>query len=378
MSWSAHHRRRFELVLGAAADVARVERAYDAEVLVSALLGSVYAVAEGDRAPAVADFAADLRLYLARRRTPDAALLRHALAAFVAGGRRPAHGPPWTAWVGTARPTGTYADADEYGDQTSYVATFAYPDELAGGPEHAVVALVDHNLGFARDLVVAAPAAAVLSALDASPVEPAVLRAEVERAVAATDQLARVPGQESLVTDRALALSRLRLLPDAPPVAPEPMTGPQRAALLERFRLAPESQRLRGGSTAVFCLRLIFEYAESRPDRDPLRWSPTAVDLFLLDWVPRRAVLDADDVAALPTVLSAWVRWAGRVSGRTPRAVATTVAAIAGMRERFAERAGERGPAAQAMAELLADGVDPADEAAVAEWLAAYNARTDS
>src|SRR6266542_913550 len=151
MSWSAHHRRRFELVLGAAADVARVERAYDAEVLVSALLGSVYAVAEGDRAPAVADFAADLRLYLARRRTPDAALLRHALAAFVAGGRRPAHGPPWTAWVGTARPTGTYADADEYGDQTSYVATFAYPDELAGGPEHAVVALVDHNLGFARD-----------------------------------------------------------------------------------------------------------------------------------------------------------------------------------------------------------------------------------
>jgi len=188
---------------------------------------------------------------------------------------------------------------------------------------------------------VTAPAAAALSTLDVVPVEPGLLRAEVERGVTATDRLARVPDQESLVTDRALALARLRLLPVAPAKDPAPLTGAERAAMLERFRLAPESQRLHGGSTAVFCLALILEYADDRPDRDPLRWSPAAVDLFLLDWVPRRAVLDADDIATLPTVLSAWVRWAGRVSGRTPRAVAVTVAAIARQRGQLAERARE-------------------------------------
>jgi hypothetical protein len=371
----------FDLVLRAAADLSRVDRAYDAEVLVSALLGSVYAIAGGDRGAAVDDFVAGLRRHLAPRRTPDATLLRAALGSLARspGRRRPAsRTAPWVACLGTAQPTGAYASVDEYGDQTSYVATFEYPDHAAGGPEHAVVALVDHNLGYVCDLVVTAPAAEVLSTLDPAPVEPAVLRAEVERHLAATDRLPRLPTEESLVTDRALALSRLRLLPHRPDGAPEPMSGPQRAALLERFRVAPESQRLRGGATAVFCLELIFEYAESRPDRDPLRWSPVAVDLFLLDWVPRRALLDADDIGTLPTVLSAWVRWAGRVSGQSPKAVAATVAAIAGMRGQFAAAvaADRRGPAAQAVAQLLAEGVDPADETAVAEWLAVYNART--
>jgi hypothetical protein len=373
---SATH--RFELALRAAGDLARVERAYDAELLVSALLGSMYAVAEPDRWAAVLEFAAGLRRYLSRRRhSPEAVLLRHALAGFVPGARRAADGPQWTASVGRARPTGAYARVDEYGDQTSYLATFGYPDRSAGGPEHAVVALVDHNLGYVRDLVVTA----AVSVDGYTPVRPAVLRAEVERHLAATDRLERPPGEDSFVIDRALAGARLRLLPSPPAAAasPQPLTGPQRAVLLEDFRVAPESQRLRSGASAVFCLELIFEYAESRPDRDPLRWSPAAVDLFLLDWVPRKALLDAEDITALPAVLSAWVRWAGRISGRSPRAVATTVAAIAGMRERFTEAAADpsrRSPAAQAVAQLLAEGVDPADEAAVAEWLATYHANS--
>jgi hypothetical protein len=367
---------RFDLVLQAAGDLARVERAYDAELLVSALLGSVYAVAEPDRWAAVTAFAADLRRHLSRQRSPEAALLRHALAGFVPGARRAADGPQWTASVGRARPAGAYARVDEYGDQTSYLATFGYPDQSAGGPQHAVVALVDHNLGYVQDLVVTA----AVSVDGYVPVRPALLRAEVERHLAATDRLEQPPGEDSFVTDRALAGMRLRLLPSlaaAPAASPQPLTGPQRAVLLEDFRVAPESQRLRGGASAVFCLELIFEYAESRPDRDPLRWSPAAVDLFLLDWVPRKALLDNEDIGALPAVLSAWVRWAGRVSGRSPRAVAATVAAIAGMRQRFAEAAADtsrRSPAAQAVAQLLAEGVDPADEAAVAEWLATYNA----
>jgi hypothetical protein len=145
--------------------------------------------------------------------------------------------------------------------------------------------------------------------------------------------------------------------------------------LVAAFAAAPEAARLPAGPTLRFCLDLVLAYAG---DRDPLRWSPAAVDLFLLDWVPRRAILDAQDVGRLPVVLSAWVRWAGRVSGLSPRAVAQTVATIARLRPEFVDRVAsgdQRSPETQAVAELLADGVDIDDEEAVAAWIAEYNSR---
>ena len=53
---------------------------------------------------------------------------------------------------------GCYAYGDVYGDQTSYLVTFAYEDTDDGGPEHAVVALVDHNIGITKDVFVGASA----------------------------------------------------------------------------------------------------------------------------------------------------------------------------------------------------------------------------
>ena len=50
-----------------------------------------------------------------------------------------------------------------YGDQTSYLATFAYDDAELGGPEHAVVALVDHNIGIVKDIFVGGPAERILA-----------------------------------------------------------------------------------------------------------------------------------------------------------------------------------------------------------------------
>jgi hypothetical protein len=409
---------RFDLVLRAAADLAGVDCAYHAELLVSTLLGSVYAVAEQDRVNAVADFAEGLHRYLAGRRQPEeAVLLRAVLPMFgrqqaseqpnpgaqpKPGAQRKAAGRPearsdaplWTGLVGAVHLTGAYANADEYGDQTSYVATFGYDDESAGGPEHAVVALVDHNLGFVRDLVVttrwdAAGAGSLV------PVEPTRLREEVEQYLAATDGLQVLPRDDSFAADRALAGARLRVLPEpgsgsenqAEGQAEGSDGGPDEGSeeggdvdLLAEFRKAPEARRLGRipRHELSFCLDLILEYAASRPDRDPLRWSPAAVDLFLLDWVPRRAVLDADDITALPSVLSAWTRWSGRVQGLSPKAVAGTVVAIAGFRDEFAERAGSgthRSEATQAVAQLLAEGVDLSDEAAVAAWIEDYNTR---
>ncbi len=159
-----------EAVLHAARDVAKLDCALDAEMLGTALLGSVYSVAETDRATAVRDFVADFLSATTRRRTAAATTIREVFAALVpdahgaAQVRRGAQAPSWAAQLGRVRPTGCYAYGDVYGDQTSYLVTFAYEDSSDGGPEHAVVALVDHNIGITKDVFVGASAARILRA----------------------------------------------------------------------------------------------------------------------------------------------------------------------------------------------------------------------
>ena len=158
----------YDAVLHAARDVAKLDCALDAEMLGTALLGSVYSVAATDRATAVRDFVGRVPhrhhppTYRVRDHDPRG--LRGPGAG--RGGRgRGAPGPQapaWTAQLGRVRPTGCYAYGDVYGDQTSYLVTFAYDDTEQGGPEHAVVALVDHNIGITKDVFVGSPAERIL------------------------------------------------------------------------------------------------------------------------------------------------------------------------------------------------------------------------
>ncbi|MBT8228035.1 MAG: hypothetical protein HKP61_00150, partial [Dactylosporangium sp.] len=309
--------------------------------------------------------------------------------------------PPWLAELGTARPTGTYAYGDVYGDQVNYLATFACPEETLGGPDHVISILIDRNLDMVKDLFIATPAAVVIERLRDSAAEdettffaerpPESMLAALPPYLASTDASSELPGSESFGTDRAIVLARLRLLaaidvpeagPESPPEA-EPTTLPD-PEYLAAFRQSPEADRLVGApgdaAALTFCLELIGRHAAARHDRDVLRWSPAAVRRFLLDWVPGHAILDAADRALLPSVLDAWVRWAGRVQRLPPRLVAVTITTIAQVRRGFLHRVLSgtlRSPAAEAVARLLADGIDLDDEAAVARWLDAYNAERD-
>jgi hypothetical protein len=154
----------YEAVLHAARDVAKLDCALDAEMLGTALLGSVYSVASSDRASAVRDFVGGFLSSTSRRRSAAATTIRSVFASLVpdASGAADVHAgtqtPAWAAQLGRVRPTGCYAYGDIYGDQTSYLVTFAYEDTAEGGPEHAVVALVDHNIGITKDVFVGGPA----------------------------------------------------------------------------------------------------------------------------------------------------------------------------------------------------------------------------
>ena len=171
-----------------------------------------------------------------------------------------------------------------YGDQTSYLVTFAYEDSADGGPEHAVVALVDHNIGITKDVFVGASAARILDQVREMCADdeltwfreedPGRLRDEVDRHLEITDGLGDLPAEGSLATDRALAAARLALLPAAttPPLA-EPAASRQ-------HRAGPRLPGLaRGGPRSAwtqvtaddelaslhFCLSLILDHAASLP-----------------------------------------------------------------------------------------------------------------
>src|SRR5690606_17217892 len=241
-------------------DVTAVDAAREAEMLGGALLGGVYAVAaaDGDRARAVRDFVGRFLTHTARRRTGAARAIRSVFAALSpdapgAGAVRPGADPPaWSAHLGRVRPAGAWASGGVYGDQTSYLAMFRYDDAELGGGEHAVVALVDHNIGIVKNLFVSESGGRVLDQVRKgaeaddlvwfSEVDPGKLRAEVGYHLEVTDCLTTLPDQGSLATDRALAGARLATLPTTGAAPAPPPADP--AALVEEFLAAPHAAGL--------------------------------------------------------------------------------------------------------------------------------------
>ncbi len=355
-----------ELILSAAQEIDRVPTTLDAELLLSTLLGTAWSRSAPDRA---AGLDAVVEALTERVAGADAGPAGR-IAALLSG-------------PGTARATEGYAYGDRYGDQTGYVVRV----EDDGG-DHALVLFVDHTLGLVRDIVVVAPASAVLDQLPAgtddmswsAPMEPGAVRVATAPYLRATDLADELPDAGSLADSRWLAGRRLAQLPE---VTTEPAPAPDRDELVTAFVASPEARiaGLTRGSDAhreavAYGLGLCVDFAATRGG-DPLRWSPRAVEGFLLDWVHQRAVLDARDLAVLPDVLAAWVSWAGRRIGLPDDAVAATLDRIDALRAEFA-RLGATGekqsPAVRATAQLVAEGVDLADPAAVERWLAGYNA----
>jgi hypothetical protein len=414
------------LVLGAARDLARLDTAFDAELLMSTLLGGVYAGTLPDRGQALEAFTRELDGYLSKAGTGPARFARAvvtALAAPVGEAAEDVHaaddvadGPAWIAALGTARATGGWAFGDRYGDQTTYVVTFGYPDESTGGPEHAVLVLVDHNLGLVKDLVVAAPAGPVIDGIRDSvttdpdemtwlaEIEPAMVRAAAAGYLRATDNAPELPVSSGLQDNRTIVAARLATLPEparraaVPPsdeagaadqadagTAEEPAAADDRATLVTQFLRSPEA-KLSGlsgaagarGEAVGYGLGLIVDFADARGG-DPLRWSPRAVEVFLMDWVHGRAVLDEADARTLPDALGAWVLWAGRLLALPDVAVQATFDEVSTRRAEFVRlcATGERQtPAVKAMRRLIADAVDITDDAAVDAWLRAHESES--
>ncbi len=373
-----------ELVLDAARDIGDMGSALDAELLVSTLIGSIYAAVLPDRGAAIDSFLTVFTEHVGHTEGVPARIVQAVLDAWAGRPAEPVpDAPDWVSALGTAAVTGAYAYGDRYGDQTSYVATFAYAGDDV---EHAIVVLADHNLGIAKEIFVASPAAALLETLRGevvsgademtwfAEIDPATMRTAALAYVHCTDAAEEVPG--TFGEDRAITVARLGLLPVG---TPAPDSAPAED-LIEDFLASPEADLAglteRTGTereSLSYCLGLIVDFATGRGDA--LRWSPAGVETFLGTWVHERALLDADDAALLPDALRAWVAWAGRRLALPAAALGETLSAVRVERAEFlrVHHTGERqSPGARAMMAMLAEGVDLADVAAVEEWLKTY------
>jgi hypothetical protein len=171
--------------------------------------------------------------------------------------------------------------------------------------------------------------------------------AELAEALRATDMLFPKPDDEDFVGLRALAWSRCRAhLPEWPEF--EPMADADRDRLLSDFGPA-------GETVARSLAELFLIYGEGYLVSGPLCWSPETVELFLADWLPRKAVLDAGQVAALPEVLRRWVRFALRRRGVDDEWIGPVVEAVDMFLPEFTEAYDDPaawGPAKQIAGEL--------------------------
>lgn len=313
--------------------------------------------------------------FLIAKRSPDALAVLHGIAAIadepLAGSARQGiarlraagrDDPPFAPHLGTYRFSGAWVSIDEYGDQEMVAIGFV----SEGGRQHTLGCMVDHNFeGLVReamlvpDIEVFRRSWQDLSSMAIVDIDAQGAADRLGQGLRMYDLYLDPPVSDDVDELAILMKARLRLLPE--PREPEWQRGKLGA------RATPSVGR--AGSSTI---------ASTTTDGDPLRWSPIAVELCLVDWFPRKATLDDESIAEVPDALRRFVRYAGRKKGLSPVSIKETLDAIdefepdylAAMRE-----PASFGPAKSLVDQMLSDGVELTDDRAVQAWIEALNAR---
>jgi len=372
----------FAEMLRAARELLAVRSPLDAELLVSEMLGTWWQP-RPRRVAAVRGHGGIEELvgeglieYAAQQATPAALALLSGIAclgtpAQAAKAERAALDliergvarPRWAAHLGAVTSGDCYLNSDAYGDRDEVVCLFSY----AGEEPHALVAVVDYNFGgLLRDGWVTTQVGTLLdrcrqlhggtSGADPQaggsfgPLDPPQARRMLARALKATHDSADPPVSESFPAYHAFIRTRIRTLPPrggdllkaSAPAGPaeraarRPWSADRRAMLVAEFLASDEAEDLSDRRAASHCADHIVAYGCDRDFGRPLRMSPVKADTFLLDWLPRKVMLSPAEQDAIPHVLAAWTRWAGRRTGMGRREIAETLDAVFDSTEKFA------------------------------------------
>lgn len=370
----------FDGMLRHARELLAVRSPLDAELIVSEILGAWWGqrLVEGDVEEVIGEALVD---HAARAGTPAALALltgmaylgtsrqavkaeRAALELMDRGVARPG----WADRVGMVAPEECFASSDVYGDQDSIICTYTY----GGAERHALVVLVDHNhAAMVRDAWVSSRVDKLLDhcrregrenpLMRFEQLDPRDTRAQLQAALAVTDEATDPPVNDTFGSYHAFLRARVRALPPGGRRAAIPSYGKdRRATMAARFLASDEAEELSDRSAAGRCVDRVIEYGCVRDFGRPLRVSPIKCELFLLEWLPRKVLLSAAEQEAMPHVLAAWVRWAGRQTGLPDEGVRATLDAVWDATGKFTDA--YRGPTAFGLEQELVERLLPDGE----------------
>ena len=288
--------------------------------------------------------------------------------------------PPWWRSIGVWRPRAAVLNVDPIDDDG--VTVFV---EFTGrsGP-HTIAVYIDHNLRHVKDMFVGPSIARIRKSLagDAgrdivtSEISLSEAAGRIRSGIALVDKYFDPVVSDDFALNRALVLARCRLLPEASDGDVEfekrvPPSEDEWRQLDQRFLASAHAVDLPRSEAVDDVLSQMHHWSSNDVGGDPLRFSPTMIELFCADYVPRK-VLDPDVIEQVPAVLRAWVRFMAGERGIPRRRLDAALAAVDRWSGAMVESAADPstwGSAKVMMAGMEAAGVDPLDPAAMQAYI---------
>jgi hypothetical protein len=296
--------------------------------------------------------------------------------------------PSWLAGVGDAEITAAAVMREGvFDDGFTMFLEARHPT----GESHAVGVYIDNNLGvMAKDIMLADSIDYVAEVMRRNPaddgelrleqINPAVAGAEIHAAMNLTEMTLAPPVSDDYAGLRALAMLRADEAPGGAMASQrEEMPAEDRDALRDAFLASPEGRPFGPDGDEAFVVSLAIDFCADYVDGRPLRWSPVVVELFMADWIPSKVLADAAVFEVLPSVLDAWVRFAGRKQGIPGWAIEVTQEAIPRWRDEMMSSAGDPangGLGMQFLSAATEAGIDVTDQDALTTFMAGWNARS--
>jgi hypothetical protein len=211
--------------------------------------------------------------------------------------------------------------------------------QLPGGYRLTAVVYIDHNMGtVAKDgFVVAGPADELVERMldiaadpdvTARELDPADARARIAAAIEAGASSYPPFENETWPACRPLVEWAAALQPSGGSGYRRPQWDADAVArLAERFFASPFAAGLDDADHRGLLDSLLWFGTDYGPG-DPMRWSPTAVQILLADWLPRKLVAEAPYLAKAPDLLRAFIRFCHAERGIRAELTARTLDAV--------------------------------------------------
>ena len=281
-------------------------------------------------------------LLLVLARMQDDELLAARIRREVAERRHPL--PGWIIRLDLVEPYRTVEMTHVLGDGDNIVIGVRLP----GGRECSVLVYIDHNLGtVVKDaFVLDRPIAESVDAwtrldpgdgTDVRDLPLADARAKITEAIETGAATFPPFETETWPASRPLTEWVLSLLPEGGTgYLRQEWADKELTDLSNEFFASAFAQELDDDANRMMVQPLLAFGLDYGPG-DPLRWSPVAVEILLMDWIPRKLAMPAEDLLLVPELLRALIRYSHAVRGISPELTAQTVASLDEFEPEFLE-----------------------------------------